>query len=245
MAGEKGLAAPDLVRLVNLGGKELDKLLSELLSRQELVRFDKDSGRFIAAEVQAALMERARELLGRFHREQPLKPGMSREELKQRLGRNLDAKLFNHVLHKLTSAGVAAAEKDLLRLADHQVRLAADDKALRSRLEKAYADGWFTPPNLKDVLAGVDPKQGSEVLGVLVNEGVLIKIKQGMYYHAAALAEIRTSLVGYLEAHQRMGAPQFKEMTGLSRKYMIPLLEYFDSQQLTMRVGDERVLRKR
>jgi len=80
---------------------------------------------------------------------------------------------------------------------------------------------------------------------VLINEGELVKIKEDLYYHRQALEEIKAKLVEHLTAHERIGAPQFKEMTGLSRKYLIPLLEYFYAIHLTMRVGDERLLRKR
>ncbi len=243
LAGVQGLKANDLVRLVNLDRRELDKLLQQMLSRRELVRFDKEAGRLVAGQVLAGLEQRAKSLLESFHQQHPLKPGMPREELKQRLDRDLDPRLFNHLLGKLLNQKEVVAEKDILRLAGHKVRLAADEAALRAKLEKAYAQGWLTPPNLKDVLQGVDPKQGQQVVAVLVNEGVLVKVKNQLYYHAAALDEIRSRLVDYLQKHERMGAGQFKELTGLSRKYVIPLLEYFDSQQLTMRVGDERILR--
>jgi len=244
LAGERGVTVGELVRLVALSPKELDGLVNQMLSKQELVRFDKEGGRLIADKVQAELMQKALELVAQFHHQQPLKPGMPREELKQRLGRNLEAKLFAHILGKLTGGDELVAEKDLLRLPQHKVRLAEEDAKLRKHIEQAYMDGGLAPPNLKDVIAGEDPKQAKQVLGVLVNEGVLTRIKDDIYYHTPALHEIQRRLVEYLQANQRMGAPQFKELVGLSRKYIIPLLEHFDSKGLTMRLGDERVLRK-
>ncbi len=244
LAGERGVTVGELVRLVALSPKELDRLVGQMLSKQELVRFDKEGGRIIAGSVRDELLQKALELVAGFHQQHPLKPGMPREELKQRLGRGFDPKLFAHLLGKLTASGELVAEKDLLRLSSHQVRLAGEDAALRARIEKAYAQGGLAPPNLKDVIADADPKQAKQIIGVLVNEGVLTRVKEGLYYHTPALEEIQRRLVEYLQAHQRMGAPQFKEITGLSRKYIIPLLEYFDSKGLTMRLGDERVLRK-
>lgn len=245
LAGERGVTQGELLRLVALPPKELDGLVNQMLSKQELVRFDKEGGRLIAASVQAELMRKAVELVSQFHQQQPLKPGMSREELKQRLGNNFEAKLFTHLLSKLTAGNELVAEKDLLRLPQHKVRLAEDDAKLRGRIEEAYKDGGLAPPNLKDVIAGEDPKQAKQILGVLVNEGVLTRIKEDIYYHTPALQEIQRRLEEYLGANERMGAPQFKQLVGLSRKYIIPLLEYFDTKGITMRLGDERVLRKK
>jgi selenocysteine-specific elongation factor len=132
-----------------------------------------------------------------------------------------------------------------LRLPDHQVRLAGGAQALRARLEKAYAEGGLTPPLFKEVTEKEDKKEAKQVLQVLLNEGVLVKLKDDLYYHSEALNEIKARLVAYFESHERIGAQQFKEITGLSRKYLIPLLEHFDATQVTIRVGDERVLRKK
>ena len=244
LAGEAGITQHELVRLVNLPGKELERLLAELLNKQELVRFDKEGGRLIARSVQDGLCASALELLIEFHKNQPLKPGMSREEFKQRLSPGIEAKLFAHLLRKLSDEGKLVADKDLLKLPDHQVRLAGGAIALRARLEKAYAEGGLTPPLYKEVTEKDDKKEAKQVLQVLLNEGVLVKIKEDLYYHAPALAEIKSRLVAYFQEHERLGAQQFKELTGLSRKYLIPLLEYFDAVHVTIRVGDERVLRR-
>ncbi len=246
LAGPEGITADDLVRLTSLPRKELDGLLSDMLTKQELVRYDKEGGRLIAAGVQAALMDEALSLLAGFHAQQPLKPGMGREEFKQRLGAGIAPKLYAHLLRKLTDEGKVAVEKDIIRLAGHQVRLQEDERALRSRIMRAYEEGGPTPPLFKELLeAEKDKNQAKKLLSVLVNEGALVKIKEDLYYHREALEALKAKLVDYFAGHERIGAAQFKEITGLSRKYLIPLLEYFDSIQLTIRVGDERMLRKR
>ncbi|MBU4563776.1 MAG: selenocysteine-specific translation elongation factor [Desulfarculus sp.] len=245
LAGEGGLSPADLPRLVPMSPKALDNLVGDMLSKQELVRFDKEGGRMIAAPVQQELMDQALELLTTYHQANPLKPGMPREELRRRLISSEDPKLFAHLMRKLEGGQAVVAEKDLLRLPGHQVQLAGADKALRERIEKAYAEGGLAPPNLKDVIGGDNPAQAKQVLAVLVDEGVLVKVKQELYYDAQSLADIKKRLVEFLEANEKIEASQFKEMTGLSRKYIIPLLEHFDSTMLTMRVGDHRVLRGR
>lgn len=248
-AGPAGISPNDLVRLIPMPQKERDALVQDMLARQELVRFDKETGQMAIAQEMEDLTAQAVELVAAFHQQSPLKPGMPREELKQRLGKAthgaLGAKLFGHLMAKLVSSEKLVADKDLLRLPDHQVRLAGEEQALQERLLKAFAEGGDTPPNAKDLLEGVDPKLGREVLGVLVNQGDLVRVKEGLYYHAPALEGLKDRLVAHLKEHEKIATPEFKQITGLSRKYLIPLLEYFDSTQLTMRLGDERVLRKK
>ena len=243
LAGLKGIVPGDLPRLVPLPNKEQNKLITELMNTRELVRLDKESGRMLYGQVLEDLLQQALALVGEFHRTQPLKTGMPREELRQRLGADFETKLFNQVVKRLADGGELVADKDIVHLKSHKVRLAEDEAELKARIEKAYADGGFTPPNLKDVIKDANPKQAKEVLGVLVDEGVLIKVKGELYYSTEVLNQIKDRTVSYLKEHQSIDAPKFKELFGLSRKYMIPILEHFDSIKLTMRVGDDRVLR--
>jgi selenocysteine-specific elongation factor len=78
----------------------------------------------------------------------------------------------------------------------------------------------------------------------MIQEGVLVKVKEDLYFHHEAIDALRDKLVGFLREKGEIETPQFKEMTGVSRKYTIPLIEYFDRSRVTVRVGDKRVLRK-
>ena len=78
----------------------------------------------------------------------------------------------------------------------------------------------------------------------LVDEGSIVKVKEDLYFHVKAISDLKNKLVGFLEARGEITTPQFKEMTAVSRKYVIPLAEYFDSKNVTLRVGDVRKLRK-
>jgi len=78
-----------------------------------------------------------------------------------------------------------------------------------------------------------------------VDDGVLIKTKQELYFHNEHLNRLKAELIGYLQQHEEITTPQFKDMTGASRKFVIPLLEYFDAKNITIRVGDVRKLRQK
>jgi selenocysteine-specific elongation factor len=91
----------------------------------------------------------------------------------------------------------------------------------------------------------VDPKVARDVLQMLIEEKRIVKTKDDLYFDAKAIADIEAELVAFLNNSGEITTPQFKEMTGISRKYIIPLIEYFDTINLTIRVGDTRQLRKK
>jgi len=125
--------------------------------------------------------------------------------------------------------------------------LASDQQKVREIILTAYEQGGTTPPNLKDVLEklGMDFKQATPVFKLLHDQGMLVRVKDDMYYHVPALDSIKVKIIDFFADKQEMSAPDFKDITGLSRKYLIPVLEYFDKEKLTVRVGDVRHLRKR
>ena len=113
------------------------------------------------------------------------------------------------------------------RLPTHKVRLDADETALRKRIEDAYKQGGLTPPNMKDVIADVDKKQARQVVGVLVNQAFLAKIKRIFITTPEVLEDIKGRLVSYLEQNQKIAAPQFKELLGLEPQVYHPAFGVF------------------
>lgn len=133
----------------------------------------------------------------------------------------------------------------MIRARDHRVTLAQDQEETRSKLEEIYLQGGLQPPYFKEIKDRFPGKTGSELLEVLVKEGVLIKVKNDLYFHRDAIENLKKSLVDFLNERGEIMTPEFKDLTGVSRKYTIPLIEYFDQTQVTVRVGDSRVLRKK
>ena len=97
----------------------------------------------------------------------------------------------------------------------------------------------------KDLKNKFPGDMGTDVLQVMVKEGLLIKVKEDLYFHRGAIEDLKHRLIAFLKEKGELSTPQFKDMTGVSRKYTIPLIEYFDRSQVTVRVGDSRVLRKK
>jgi selenocysteine-specific elongation factor len=130
-------------------------------------------------------------------------------------------------------------------LKTHKVTLAQDQKEIRRKLEAIYGKSGLEPPYFKELKEEFSGNTASEVLEVMVKEGQLLKVKEDLYFDRKVVDALEEKLVAFLKTHGEITTPQFKDMTGTSRKYTIPLIEYFDLRQITVRVGDSRVLRKR
>ncbi len=105
----------------------------------------------------------------------------------------------------------------------------------------------MTPPNYKDVLEelGLEPKEAAPVYNLLMDQGELVKVKEDMFLSAAGMQEIRGKVIEFLTANEEMGPTEFRDITGLSRKFAIPYMEQLDKEKVTVRVGDKRRLRKK
>lgn len=241
-----GLTRDELQVRANVPPKTLDKCLQEFMTQKKIILFDKENRRFIE---QNALEELKQSILGAladYHSRLPLKTGMAKEELLAQLVKPTDVKLYNFALRHLTDSDLIAQEMEWVRLISHKTDLSGDEKVIHQMIEKAFKDAGLQPPFLKEIVSGIpgSPRRQQDVLDWMVSHGILVKVKEDIYFHAEALAELQTRLSAFLKEHGEISTTQFKEMTQASRKYTIPLLEYFDSQKVTIRIGDVRRLRE-
>lgn len=188
------------------------------------------------------LLERAARLeglLGDFHVANPLQPGWSKEEARARLMPQSPAVVFEHLL---TATKSVTAVGDLLRLTSHRIVLQQDESAALAKMEKLFADAGLSVPATNEVLAqsGIDPARAKTLLQALLRDRKLVRISAELVYHATALNQVQTLLKS--KAGQRFGVGDFKDWTGVSRKYAIPLLEFLDRQRITRRDGEQRVI---
>lgn len=241
----RGTDQAKLPFLTNISKKKLDELISELKARQRIVLFDKEKNTLIHADFLDKAKDEILKTITQYHKDFPLKAGLLKEELRSKSTGARNPKLFNYLLNHLSRENIIAQEKEAVRLKDHQVTLAQDQEKTRRKLEERYLKSGLQPPYFKELNDEFPGNVGHEVLEVMVKDGVLLKIKEDLFFHRKAIEELEGRLVNFLKEHGTITTPQFKEMTGTSRKYTIPIIEYFDRAQLTVRVGDSRVLRKK
>jgi selenocysteine-specific elongation factor len=134
------------------------------------------------------------------------------------------------------------AEGESVRLAAHKVSLRQDEREATAKIESAFESAGLTVPSTNDVLAksGVEAGRARTLLQILLRDKKLVRVSEDLVFHASAVQRLRELLAGY-KGH-RFGVPEFKDWTGISRKYAIPLLEFLDRERVTRRDGDVRVV---
>ncbi|MCF8081267.1 MAG: selenocysteine-specific translation elongation factor [Desulfobacterales bacterium] len=246
-AGHRGISFQHLQLVSGRHQKDLDKMLQGLLSKKTVSLIDREQRLYVHRQTADKAREGIVRVLEAYHRKHPLKGGMSKEELKSKVPEAGGGKLFSQVLSQMAAEETVAQEGDQVRLSGHRVSLAADQEDVRDKILDLYRERWLMPPYFKEIgeLLGLDAATAKDVLMLLVDEGRMVKVKEDLYFHADALADLRSRLIDFLQKNEEITTPQFKDMTGASRKYVIPLLEYFDSNNVTLRIGDSRKMRKK
>ncbi len=245
-AGYSELSLSELTIMTNLSTNQLENALQALLSKQTIIQTDKDPKRYVHQITVDKFKNDVIRRLAEYHAKHPLKAGMPKGELKSKFPPVMSNKMFNHLIQRMVQSDSIYQTENNIRLPEHEVRLAEDESDLRQKILDAFKKENLQPPLFKDLIncLNIRPETAKNIVMLLVNEGRLIKVKDDLFFHADAITELKTRLVDYLKSNGDISTPEFKEMTGASRKYTIPLLEYFDSANITIRVGDNRKLRK-
>ncbi|MGD1071238.1 MAG: selenocysteine-specific translation elongation factor [Bryobacteraceae bacterium] len=188
-----------------------------------------------AAELRQHLAETVRQ----FHRDHTLLPGIQKQDLKGRVIPRAAPEIFEHIL---ATTPEVVQDGEVVRLRGHRVVLKLDEEQARGAIETAFERAGLTVPAVEDVLklSGVEAARARSILQILLREGKLVRISDELVFHASAVAGLRETLRA--RVGERFSVPAFKEWTGISRKYAIPLLEYLDRVHATRREGDDRVV---
>ncbi len=244
-AGWAGIGEAELRIRTNVPQKFLEKMLQQFTSTKKAILFDKENRRLIHPDAINEIKESITAILEDYHKRFPLKAGMPKEEIPALLAKPIDVKLYNFVLRQLAEAELLAQEMEWVRLTTHKVALTKEEEIIKQKIEKTFQESGLQPPFFKDIAPNLPgtPKQHQEVLEWMLGKGILVKTKEDILFHTAPMAELQKRLVAWLKEHGEITTPQFKEMTQVSRKYTIPLLEFFDAQKVTIRVGEVRKLR--
>ena len=243
-SGIGGMALDDLLKRVAMAPNEARAILRRKVEKGELVLIDPEKLKVVDCSQYRELREVILSQLKEFHGRFPMKSGLAKEELRTKLPGDLDIKLFQIMIGELIRSDKIVLEKDKLRLPGHRVS-SSDEKGLVKKVEETILKGGLQPPSPKE-LSEVWSEEEAGILAIfehLVHEGILMKIRSGIYFHRTPFEQVKENLVQFLRKNREITTPQFKEMTGASRKYVIPLIEYFDQIKLTLRLGDKRVLR--
>lgn len=245
-AGWSGVSEEQLRIRANVTSKAMERVLPKFVSQKQIVFYDKENRRMLHWENLEELKAEITEQLSAYHKRFPLKQGMLKEELLAQMPKPVEVKLYNFVLRQLAEEGLLTQEMEWVRLASHKVDLTDSEQVIRQEIEKIFKDAGLQVPFFKDLSAKLPgtPRQHQDILQWMVSKGILVKVKEDMYFHQEVLRELQRQLTEFLRENGEITTSQFKDMIQVSRKYTIPLLEHFDAQRFTIRIGDSRRLRE-
>ena len=179
-----------------------------------------------------------------FHRANPLLPGIPKQDLRGRLG-DPDPDLFQAALDDAARAGAATISGDLVQRAGRAIALTPEEARAKEIIAGEFERAGLAVPSFAAVLEKlpVERARALKIFQILLREKTLIKVAEDLAFHQTAVARLRELVAGYKKQKgASLPVPAFKELTGVTRKYAIPLLEYLDREHVTRRVGDQRVI---
>ncbi len=240
-----GLTLEEIVARTGWFDKEIRDLAQSLATAGRIKIVSTDPLILLGRKTFDDVRRKTAERVERFHKENPLSPGIAREDLRANLGKRVRAETFRAALEELAGEKKLDVRGELVKRAGSQIELQPEEARAKEEIDKAFREAGLAVPAVKEVLAklSVEAKRAEKLLQILLREKSLVRVSAELIFHKEALLGLKEKLAAHKKAKgERISVAVFKELTGVSRKYAIPLLEYLDRERLTRRAGDERVI---
>ena len=226
-----------LSQRTNLSQEEVTERVSQLTGEGHLVSLGEFGGDADAVVYSAQgwdiLKSKVASALQLYHTQYPLRHGVPAQEIRSRL--NLSQPVYQRALARLVEEQIVVDERQSLRLPDHEITLTPKMEEEASAYLNSLQKDPYSPPS--------DQRVSPELLGVLIDQGKVVRVTDGVIFDASAYREMTERIVQHLKDQGNITVAEARTMFNTSRKYILPLLEHMDQQQITRRTGDERVLR--
>lgn len=243
---EAGLPSKKLAMRLGIRETDLEGLAEPMLKRGEILSFPQAGETlYIHQRLFEELRERAISDLNDYFRQNPHKLGMAKEELRSKLAGDLSPVIYQEVLKRLSDQGKIEVVAGAVRLKEREVAMSSAQKASKEAIDKVFLETLFSPPGQAQLseLIKREPSEVEKMFFLLMEEGRLVRVSPELVFHREALREAREKILSYFHSKQDLSVGEFKDLLGISRKFAVPLLEYFDKNGLTKRVGDMRRLK--
>lgn len=249
LAASKGLSFSDVQARTGLRKSFLSEAIDANVTSSEILDV---GGRYIEQKTFETLLHSVESTLKDFHKKEPLAKGMSRENLRERCFAYLPSEIITSVITSLESTGKIVLDKEMIRLSSYQTTLSEAGAELSEKIFAKYEDAKLQVPKLEDALAeslAGTTYTGSEArkyFQLFLDSGEIVKVTEEFYFSKNAIDKLTNVLRQFANgtADRLIDVAKFKEIAGVSRKYAIPLLEFFDREKVTMRAGDKRIILK-
>lgn len=201
------------------------------------------AGRVIHQAALAAGQDQLAEKLKRFHAANPDSPGMTLDAIRQELP--FDRPVLDAIVSAMKKTGKLRETNQRLALAEHRISLADEDSRALDAVDAAFRERMMNPPSMEEAAAAAKlaPPAAAKAVQRLLEQGRLVRIAPDILFHREAVDAAREKLVAFLRKEGKLESVQFKYLLDTSRKYAIPLLDYFDRVGVTRRAGYTRLLK--
>ena len=240
-----------LAKETTLSLADAQTITEKLIQNGKLIKFNHEGKNFLVHfnfydRTKAAIIDSLTE----FHNSNPLRLDINKAELLSKLDPSLSRTggiaLFNQRLSQLVEEGILVRTEDKLRLATHQIKFSEPDQAIVAKLEKIYLEGKFNTPKIAELkdLIPAEPGKIEKLTKAMISMGKLIDVGEGIIFHQSNIKVAEDKLLQHFKQKSELTASEFRQMLDTSRKYIIPLLGYFDTKGITQRRGEVRILKK-
>jgi len=235
-AGESGLS----IRAKMLPGP-LKEILAGLVEKGEVLNLSPKL--FIHRDTCRDVQQKLLDIVGECHRSKPESPGLSSEQLHE--ASRLKKDVFDGLVKMLVSQGKLVERKHRLALPEHQEMFSDDEQKMLRSIESLFKTRPFNPPRLDEVTRGIaaKPEDVQKALKILIEQEQLVRVDKDLFFHREAVDRARELMTEYIKKEGGLESVKFKYLLNTTRKFAIPLLDYFDRIGVTRRVGYTRLLR--
>ncbi|CAN5701067.1 selenocysteine-specific translation elongation factor [soil metagenome] len=246
-AGEHGLNFADLQARTGWRKEILQKAIAENVEKKAVIKAEN----FYAARTPFDnLKAKTLAEIENYHNREPLEQGILQATLREKIFTHLPPEVFKTTLLQLHKEGKISTNKDIVAASSHNQELTPEEKQIREKLEKIYKTAKLEVPTLENALlesiggTKLKKEHARKVFQLFLNSGEIVKVTEDFYFRREAITELIEKIKDFASKtpDRLIDMAKFKDIAGISRRYAIPLLEYFDREKLTRRAGDKRLV---
>lgn len=241
------LSTKDIQTALNLSELKALNIIEELINSGKLLAFgasEQSNAKFIHTKRLEKLQKQVDEVLERFHKENPLKSGIEEGILRSKINGGLSGELFSLLISGLIAEEKIRSVKGMIALYKFKVNMTDFDAQKLKFIEEIMIKAGFSPPSKDELISMINGEKRhiESLFRYLVETGDAVEVNKDLYYHNNVIDQLKGLISNYIKRNASISAAEFRDITKTSRKYAIPLLEYFDRIHFTKRTGDKRIL---
>jgi selenocysteine-specific elongation factor len=234
----------ELNSLLGLPGPDIVKMCSDLAKSGKLIMLPAPAPILLLPHVVESLKKETLEQIDKFHKENLLQKGISREELRKRFYDDLPLEVFRYCLDELVGKKKISIMEEAVALYGREVQLSSEAQQIRQAIESLFQKAGYQPPQIAEIQNSIaaNPEEIRRIFFWMIKEKILIRLSDDLVYHRSTLESIKSQIKGKFTKGAKFGVAEFKELFDITRKHAIPLLEYLDREKFTRRMGNDRLL---